>query len=50
MTNQPDSGHKRNHFWDAVTAALLTFSLLAMVIAYTYTTYLNTQQHSLLTA
>ncbi len=48
MTNQPDSGQKRNHFWDAVTAALLTLSLVASAIASTYTTYLNTQQHSVL--
>ncbi len=48
MTNQPDPGQNRNRFWDAVTAALLTLALFAMAIASTYTTYLNTQQHSLL--
>lgn len=48
MTNQPDSGQKRNHFWDAVTAAALTVALVASAATSTYTTYLNTQQHTVL--
>ena len=48
MTHPPDSGQKRNHFWDAVMAALLTAALLASAAAATYTTYLNTQQHTAL--
>lgn len=48
MTNQPDPGQNRDRLRDVVTAMVLTLSLVAMAIASIYTTYLNTQQHSLL--